>query len=93
MRDGTQIGTYDIGQLPNITGSFRANCNISKWSVLFNGAFYKEADLGSDSKGSTGNDMHHYTYGFDASRSSSVYNNDESGVVPRHLTMNFIIKC
>ncbi len=89
MRDGTQIGTYANGQLPNITGYISLHTR-TKVNGSPTGAFYIDSVGGNYSgnywEGGQGN------LGFDASRSSSVYNNDELGVVPRHLTMNFIIK-
>ena len=91
MRDGTQIGTYANGQLPNITGQLQnAGWIITQGPNEWIGCVGSGPNQGVHYGSNNGTGVS--TFYIDASRSSSVYNNDEFGVVPRHLTMNFIIK-
>lgn len=90
MRDGGYIGTYTNGQLPNITGSFATAFIGNQNTGVYSGAFYSTKY--NPGQGAASNGSWSGYYNLDASRSSSIYMNNETGVVPRSLTVKFIIK-
>lgn len=84
MGSGT-AGTVKSAGLPNITGSFEPLSRNSDYPT--SGAFYyKTAGNGQSDANSKG-----AVFGFDASRSSSIYGNSTT-VQPPALTMRFYIK-
>ena len=85
------VGTKMSAGLPNITGSFVPGSVPSNHSAYATGAFQGIASTGrnvTDSVTSTNPD---YGYGFNASRSNSIYGNSNT-VQPPAVVMNYIIK-
>ena len=79
----------DVGVLPNITGYFTPHGGSRGASGVFSGAFYNtgvQEESGASISGSAGR------IGFDASRSSNIYNSDYTEVQPKRIMMYYIVK-
>ena len=89
---GRKLGTVQQGGAPNITGNFHTvdKSNVRRYEYPLSGAFYETKITGSVYKGGAGHEG--IWAGFDASRSSSVYQNGITEVRPVNIAVNFIIK-
>ena len=88
MSSSDNLGTVTNGKLPNITGTFNpdgyyANQNLS-------GCFYNTGRT-NRAKG-TGTDQTGYIFAIDAYRSSAVYTDGQTTVVPAGVNMRWVIK-
>lgn len=86
LQGNSTPGTVKAPGLPNITGTIVPGA-YNGWGNLGTGAFYS---LGGGNHAPSG-DSNGIKYGFDASRSNSIYGNAET-VQPPALTVRFIIK-
>ena len=93
-RDGVAIGAVWNGQLPNITGVFTIN-GQNESNKYFSGAFADNPNI-DIAKGAISGVawlQGARAYKFDASRSSSVYSNSNTGeVYPRNINILYCIK-
>lgn len=90
--DGTNIGNYWAGQIPNITASLvkGGQGEVVHSTVVASGAFYTEPAANSTSSyGGSGGNANLF---FDASRSSSLYQNNADSVMPPNIKMYWVIK-
>lgn len=83
--DVNGIGYKDVGGLPNITGGFRWSNGQDSW-----GAFLTGTLSGSYGQGTWHGDWHGVD--FDASRSSNIYNSNNTEVQPKRIMMYYVIK-
>ena len=85
---GATLGTTTNGKAPNIT--YSASGNIG---YLYNPTGALQATAGQGKKTtSNGTDWNYYSESFDASRSSSVYDNNATGITPAGVYTLWCIK-
>lgn len=93
-RDGVAIGAVWNGQLPNITGVFTIN-GQNESNKYFSGAFADNPNIDIVKGAISGVAWLQgaRAYKFDASRSSSVYSDSNTGeVYPRNINILYCIK-
>ena len=86
LKGGT-AGTYNSESLPNIKGNTTLRSNDRSAT----GAFYVDAATGRDYAGTGSNAEKLFGYAFDASRSSSTYQ-DGAKVQPDNIEVSYCIK-
>lgn len=82
--------------MPNISGAFHISTNSDVGSYLsaggYNGAFYEYGRYSNGARDTGGNtNLYWSTIGFQASRSSSIYQNN-GHVIPTSIKTQFYIK-
>lgn len=93
--DSSAIGSYWAGSVPNIKGGYGIVCNGSnnsttRWYAY--GAMYQETTA-TRNVGSSGANANGHGLAFDASRSSGVYDSNNTGqVFPANKKMYYIVK-
>jgi len=83
------LGDTTNGKAPNITGYFTPHAGSRGTAGVFGGAFYAtgvQEESGASVSGSAGR------VGFNASRSSSVYSDSATGIVPAGVYTLWCIK-
>lgn len=86
-----KLGTQQASAAPNIKGTIKkAYYGYGEWGLT--GAFGNAVREGWATRGGGGGDPSNISFDFDASRSSSVYNNSVKEVRPVNIAVNFIIK-
>lgn len=85
INNPNDIGYKDVGGLPNITGTVE----FKSANGTADGCFYYINNSGT-SIDSSGQGLH--KVGFDASRSSGIYNSNNTEVQPKRILMYFIVK-
>lgn len=83
------LGDTTNGKAPNITGYMTPHAGSRGTTGVFGGAFYStgvQEESGASTSGSAGR------VGFDASRSSSVYDNTATGITPAGVYTLWCIK-
>ena len=91
-QDPNYLGTSFAGFLPNITGRAYTNDNQGIFfNSAFSSSFYGDTLGGTFNAGIAGANMAK-GFNFDASRSSSVYQNGQTQVVPAAVCIKFYIK-
>ena len=95
MQDGGHIGASLAGQIPNITGTWdlRAEGNYTAAGQNYSGALQPRGNASNQVRpSSSGRGTWDYGIYFNARAVSTVYTDGETGVVPRSITTNFVIK-
>ena len=91
-QDPNYLGISFAGYLPNITGRAYTNENQGIFlNSAFSGSFYGDT-LGGTFNAGTSSSGFAKGFNFDASRSSSVYQNGQTQVVPAAVCIKFYIK-
>ena len=91
-QDPNYLGISFAGYLPNITGRAYTNDNQGIFlNSAFSGSFYGDT-LGGTFNTGTSSSGFAKGFNFDASRSSSVYQNGQTQVVPAAVCIKFYIK-
>ena len=85
------VGTVKSAGLPNITGNFVPGSVPASHGSYATGAFYGTFGEGKNIISSVTPTTRDYGYGFNASRSNSIYGNSDT-VQPPAVCMNYIIK-
>lgn len=87
QNDTLDIGQGTLGAVPNIRGSVEINTGTH----TFNGAFYS-TNVSYSRSVSSSTHTTDVALGFDASKSSSVYTDDITRVIPAAIHIVFAIK-
>lgn len=91
-QDPNYFGISFAGSLPNITARAYTNNNQGAFlNSAFSGSFYGDTLGGTFNAGTTASGFAK-GFNFDASRSSSVYQNGQTQVVPASVCIKFYIK-
>lgn len=89
MQSNFALAQYSDGAVPNLWGYFTQHAGSRGTGGIFGGAFYDTGiteESGASVSGSAGR------VGFDASLVSGIYSSTAPGVIPRYMSVLFIIK-
>lgn len=87
-KGASTAGSYTDAKAPNIIGRFE----IHAWGAIATGAFYPDGRTKPNAGTTNDNNCPFNTIGFNASRSSSVYQDGVTTIEPKSLTLLPLIK-
>lgn len=89
MQSNLALAQYSNGSIPNLWGYFTQHGGSRGTGGIFGGVFYDTGvveESGASVSGSAGR------VGFDAARVSGIYSNTAPGVIPRYMSVLFMIR-